>query len=159
MDIIYHPIGFVHSPFQDIQGMPIQPTGAAGVRGTVEILPELAEGLRDLEGFSHIILLYHFHRVRDVKLVVTPFMDSQPRGLFSTRAPKRPNPIGLSVVKLLRVEGHVLHVENVDILDGTPVLDIKPYVPDFDQHPVDRVGWLEGAKGRVRGKRSDDRFR
>ena len=159
MDIIYHPIGVVHSPFQDIQGMPIQPTGAAGVRGTVEILPELAEGLRDLEGFSHIILLYHFHRVRDVKLVVTPFMDSQPRGLFSTRAPKRPNPIGLSVVKLLRVEGHVLHVENVDILDGTPVLDIKPYVPDFDQHPVDRVGWLEGAKGRVRGKRSDDRFR
>jgi tRNA-Thr(GGU) m(6)t(6)A37 methyltransferase TsaA len=159
MDIIYHPIGVVHSPFQDIQGMPIQPTGAAGVRGTVEILPELAEGLRDLEGFSHIILLYHFHRVRDVKLVVTPFMDSQPRGLFSTRAPKRPNPIGLSVVKLLRVEGHVLHVENVDILDGTPVLDIKPYVPDFDQHPVERVGWLEGAKGRVRGKRSDDRFR
>jgi tRNA-Thr(GGU) m(6)t(6)A37 methyltransferase TsaA len=115
--------------------------------------------LRDLEGFSHIILLYHFHRVRDVKLVVTPFMDSQPRGLFSTRAPKRPNPIGLSVVRLLRVEGHVLHIENVDILDGTPILDIKPYVPDFDQHPAERVGWLEGAKGRVRGKRSDDRFR
>ena len=139
--------------------MPIQPTGAAQVRGSVEILPELTEGLKDLDGFSHIILLYHFHRMQGSKLTVVPFMDSQPRGVFSTRAPVRPNPIGLSVVRLLSIEGNILHIENVDILDGTPLLDIKPYVPKFDQHPVDRVGWLEQARDEVQSKRSDSRFR
>ncbi|MFQ5811954.1 MAG: tRNA (N6-threonylcarbamoyladenosine(37)-N6)-methyltransferase TrmO [Anaerolineae bacterium] len=159
MGISYRPIGIVHSPFTDIEGMPIQPTGAAGIRGTVEVFPEFAEGLRDLEGFSHIILLYHFHRVQESKLVVTPFMDPQPHGVFATRAPKRPNPIGLSIVKLLSTEQNVLHIENVDVLDGTPLLDIKPYVPEFDQPRVDRVGWLEQAKGRVQSKKSDGRFR
>ena len=139
--------------------MPIQPTGASGIQAIVEVFPEFAEGLRDLEGFSHIILLYHFHRVQESRLTVTPFLDSQPRGVFATRAPKRPNPIGLSIVKLLGVEQSILHVENVDILDGTPLLDIKPYVPEFDQHPADRVGWLEQAKGSVQRTRSDDRFR
>jgi len=91
--------------------------------------------------------------------VVIPFMDSEPHGVFATRAPKRPNPIGLSVVRLVSIEGNVLHIKNVDILDGTPLLDIKPYVPEFDQPAVERVGWLERAKGEVRGKRSDDRFR
>ena len=138
--------------------MPIQPTGAREVRGTVEILPEFIEGLKDLDGFSHIILLYHFHRVKGVSLSVTPFLDSQTRGLFATRAPRRPNPIGLSIVKLSRIEGNVLHIENVDILDGTPVLDIKPYVPAFDQYLDSRVGWLEKVKDKVREKRSDDRF-
>ena len=159
MEIRYQPIGVIHSPFTTIEGMPIQPTGAAGIRGAVEVFPEFAEGLKDLAGFSHIILLYYFHRVQGVKLVVTPFMDSQPRGVFATRAPKRPNPIGLSVVKLLRIEQNVLHIENVDILDGTPLLDIKPHVPEFDQPRVDRVGWLEQAAGRVRSKKSDERFR
>ncbi len=159
LTIDYRPIGVIHSPFQDISGIPIQPTGAAGVQGHVEILPELTEGLKDLDGFSHVILLYHFHRVQEMKLTVTPFMDSVPRGVFSTRAPKRPNPIGLSVVRLLRVEANVLHIENVDVIDGTPLLDVKPYVPDFDQQPAERVGWLEGAKGKVQRKRSDDRFR
>lgn len=159
MEIKYQPIGVIHSPFKDIEGMPIQPAGAANVRGTVEVLPELADGLRDLEGFSHIILLYHFHQVQEAKLVVTPFMDSKPHGVFATRAPKRPNPIGLSIVKLISIEHNILHIENVDILDGTPLLDIKPYVPEFDQLAVERVGWLEQAKGKVRGKRSDDRFR
>ncbi len=139
--------------------MPIQPSGAAGVRGSVEILPELVEGLRDLDGFSHIILLYHFHQVQEFKLTVLPFLDSQPRGVFATRAPVRPNPIGLSIVRLLSVEGNILHVENVDILDGTPVLDIKPYVPAFDRPPADRVGWLEQARDKVQSKRSDSRFR
>ncbi len=139
--------------------MPIQPAGAAGVQGTVEVWPEFVEGLKDLEGFSHIILLYHFHRAREVRLTVVPFMDSEPHGVFATRAPKRPNPIGLSVVRLIRVERNVLYIENVDILDGTPLLDIKPYVPEFDPLPVERVGWLERAKGKVQGKRSDDRFR
>jgi tRNA-Thr(GGU) m(6)t(6)A37 methyltransferase TsaA len=158
-ETIYRPIGTIHSPFKEIEGMPIQPTGASKVRGSVEILPELAEGLKDLDGFSHIILLYHFHGVQASKLTVVPFMDSQPRGVFATRAPVRPNPIGLSVVRLLSVDRNVLHIENVDVIDGTPVLDIKPYVPEFDHHSVDRVGWLERARDKVRNKRSDSRFR
>jgi len=159
MEISYQPIGIIHSPFTDIEDMPIQPTGASGIRGTIEVFPEFAEGLKDLEGFSHIILLYHFHRVQESKLVVTPFMDSQPHGVFATRAPKRPNPIGLSIVKLLSIEQNILHIENVDIIDGTPLLDIKPYVPEFDQHRADRVGWLEQAKGKVHSKKSNSRFR
>ena len=159
IEISYRPIGVIHSPFTDIGGMPIQPTGAPGIRGTVEVFPEFAEGLKDLDGFSHIILLYHFHRAQESKLVVTPFMDPQPRGVFATRAPKRPNPIGLSIVKLLRIEQNILHIENVDVLDGTPLLDIKPYVPEFDQPRADRVGWLEQSKGRVQSKKSDSRFR
>lgn len=158
-EIVYRPIGTIHSPFKEIAGMPIQPTGACNIRGSVEILPELAEGLQDLDGFSHVILLYHFHRVQGTKLTVIPFMDSQLRGVFSTRAPVRPNPIGLSIVRLLSVEGNILHIENVDILDETPLLDVKPYVPKFDQHPVDRVGWLEWARDKVQSKRSDGRFR
>jgi tRNA-Thr(GGU) m(6)t(6)A37 methyltransferase TsaA len=159
MEITYRPIGTVHSPFKDIEGMPIQPSGASQTQGWIEISPEFVEGLKDLEGFSHIILLYHFHRVQEAKLTVVPFMDSWPHGVFATRAPRRPNPIGLSIVRLLRVEHNILHVENVDILDGTPLLDIKPYVPDFDQYPAERVGWLERARGKVQNKKSDDRFR
>ena len=159
MEVSYRPIGVIHSPFTNIEGMPIQPTGASGIQGTVEVFPEFVEGLKDLEGFSHVILLYHFHRVEGAKLVVTPFMDFQPHVVFATRAPKRPNPIGLSIVRLLRIEQNILHIENVDILDGTPLLDIKPYVPEFDQPPADRVGWLEQTKGEVQSKRSDGRFR
>ena len=158
MEISYRPIGVIHSPFQQVAGMPIQPSGATGVQGTVEVLPEFEEGLKGLEGFSHIILLYHFHRAEGYSLTVTPFLDSEVHGLFATRAPRRPNPIGVSVVRLLRREENILHIENVDILDGTPLLDIKPYVPAFDQHPAERVGWLEGAEGRVQEKRSDERF-
>lgn len=158
MKITYRPIGVIHSPFKEIAGMPIQPTGAREVRGTVEVLPKFVEGLKDLDGFSHIILLYHFHQAKGVSLSVTPFLDSQTRGLFATRAPRRPNPIGLSIVKLLSIERNVLHIENVDILNGTPVLDIKPYVPAFDQYPDSRVGWLEEVKEKVREKRSDERF-
>jgi len=159
MKVTYQQIGTVHSPFQDIRDMPIQPSGASGIRGTVEIDSEYVAGLKDLEGFSHIILLYYFHQVRESKLLVVPFMDTERRGIFACRAPKRPNPIGLSVVKLLSIEGNILHVENIDILDGTPLLDIKPYVPEFDEHPAERVGWLEQARGMVLNKRSDARFR
>ena len=158
MKIEYHPIGIIRSPFEQVEGMPIQPAGASLIQGRVEVFPEYGEGLKDLDGFSHIFLMYHFHQVNGPELIVTPFMDSHPRGLFSTRAPKRLNPIGLSVVKLLRVVGTVLHVENVDILDGTPLLDIKPYIPQFDQHPADRIGWLQGARNKVKEKRSDRRF-
>ncbi len=158
MRIEYRPIGTIHSPFKTTRGMPIQPSGAESIRGTIHIHPEYSEGLKDLEGFSHIVLLYHFHRCQDTKLTVIPFMDSQARGVFSTRAPSRPNPIGLSIVKLRKIKRNILDIENVDILDGTPLLDIKPYVPEFDQYPADRIGWLEQARGTVRRKKSDNRF-
>lgn len=156
--ISYQPIGIVRSPFAGVENVPIQPTAAAGVRGTVEVFAEYAAGLKDLGGFSHVILLYHFHRVTQARLSVIPFLDREARGVFATRAPSRPNPIGLSIVRLLGVEGSVLHIENVDILDGTPLLDVKPYVPAFDHHEVERTGWLEAARESVVGKRSDDRF-
>ncbi len=157
--LLFRPIGIIHTPFKELQNMPIQPSGAAGIRGTVDLYPEFAEGLKDLDGFSHLILLYRFHESRGYRLTVTPFLDSEPRGLFATRAPKRPNPIGLSIVKLIRIRECSLDVENVDILDGTPLLDIKPYVPEFDHQQDCRTGWLEKARGRVKKKRSDERFR
>lgn len=156
--IQYRPIGVLHTPFQDIAGMPIQPAGAAGVYGTAEIFPEFAPGLQDLEGFSHVIVLYHFHRAPAPKLLVTPFLDTELRGVFATRAPARPNPIGLSVVRLLAREGSILHLEAVDMLDGTPLLDLKPYIPAFDGGAADRVGWLEQAQARVHVHQSDRRF-
>ncbi|RLG40287.1 MAG: tRNA (N6-threonylcarbamoyladenosine(37)-N6)-methyltransferase TrmO [Thermoproteota archaeon] len=157
-EIRYRPIGIIHSPFKDVRGMPIQPTGAKGIFGTVEVFPEFCEGLKDIEGFSHIILVYHFHRSKGYSLLVKPFVDDQKRGVFATRAPRRPNPIGISVVRLVRVEGCTLHVEGVDILDGTPLLDIKPYVPEFDARNNVRIGWLEEKVHFVRKKRSDDGF-
>ena len=117
-----------------------------------------AEGLGDLEGFSHVILVYHLHEVRRMDLTVTPFLGAAPHGVFATRAPTRPNPIGISIVKLSRIEGNVLQIGNLDVLDGTPLLDIKPYVPDFDQATDVRVGWLEAARGKIRSAKSDDRF-
>jgi tRNA-Thr(GGU) m(6)t(6)A37 methyltransferase TsaA len=152
------PIGVIHSPFKDLAKMPIQPAGAAGVWGTVEVFAEYRAGLKDLDGFSHIILLYLFHRSQGFKLEVIPYMDTQPRGIFSTRAPVRPNPIGLSVVHLDRVDNGVLYVQNVDVLDGTPLLDIKPYVPEFDVHESLRTGWLEQVRKTVKDRISDDRF-
>jgi tRNA-Thr(GGU) m(6)t(6)A37 methyltransferase TsaA len=139
--------------------MPIQPSGADKVQGRIELWSELTPGLKDLDGFSHIILLYHFHQVQGEELVVIPFMDLEARGLFATRAPKRPNPIGLSIVKLIGIADSTLYIENVDILDGTPLLDIKPYVPAFDHYSVERVGWLGKTREDVRNKRSDNRFR
>jgi tRNA-Thr(GGU) m(6)t(6)A37 methyltransferase TsaA len=142
-----------------MEGMPIQPAGAQGVKGTVEVFPDFRAGLKDLDGFSHIILLYHFHRSGEFNLEVVPYMDSERRGLFATRAPARPNPIGLSVVQLDKVADGVLHIQNVDVLDGTPLLDIKPYVPEFDR-PVDiQIGWLGRAGRSAATTRADDRFR
>lgn len=153
------PIGVIHTPFEDTEGMPIQPSGAKGIRGTVEVLPEFAEGLKDLEGFSHVTLIFHFHRAKEHRLIVTPFMGTEPRGVFATRSPSRPNPIGLSTVRLIAVRGNVLDIDGVDMLDGTPLLDIKPYVPEFDSEVEIRLGWLERHRGRSRNPRSDDRFR
>ena len=159
MKIEYHPIGIIHSPFTELSGMPIQPAGAAGVEGTVEVFPKYNDGLKDLEGFSHVIMLYHFHRSKGFKMHVVPFMDSTPRGVFATRAPKRPNLIGLSVIKLQKIQDNILYVENVDILDGTPLLDIKPYVPEFDEQTEVRAGWLEEARKEVSKRKSDQRFK
>ena len=154
-----NPIGIIHTPFRQLEGMPIQPAGAAGVKGTVEVYEKFRAGLKDLDGFSHIILLYIFHRSQGFKLEVIPYMDTQPRGLFATRAPKRPNPIGLSTVELDRIENGNLHVRNADILDGTPLLDIKPYVPEFDNYARIRAGWLENVRKTVDERKSDERFR
>ncbi len=156
--IVYEPIGIIHSPFKDIKGMPIQPTGAKGIAGTIEIYPEFAEGLKDLEGFSHIILIYHFHLSKGYSLKVKPFMDENLRGVFATRAPKRPNPIGISVVKLRKIEGNILNIEDVDIIDCTPLLDIKPYVPEFDVQEIEKIGWLSQKAEKVHKFKSDERF-
>jgi len=156
--VIYRPIGVIRSPFPKPRGAPIQPAGARGVAGRVELRPEFEPGLRDLEGFSHLILIYHFHLARGYDLEVVPFLDQESRGLFATRAPRRPNPVGLSVVRLVRIEGPALEVEDVDVVDGTPLLDLKPYVPGFDAPEKVRCGWLEeraGAAGRIR---ADERF-
>jgi tRNA-Thr(GGU) m(6)t(6)A37 methyltransferase TsaA len=161
MTIRFAPIGTIHSPFTALAGMPIQPAGAAGVTGTVVVLPAYAQGLLDLEGFSHLILLYHLHRSRGCQLEVVPFLDRVSRGIFATRSPARPNPIGLSVVRLKEVSGNLLLIENVDILDNTPLLDIKPFVPDFDlPQPLDgvRAGWFDSAPRTAIDTRADGRF-
>ena len=151
-------IGVIHSPFKNPRGMPIQSKGAKGIKGVIDINPEYVIGLKDIQGFSHIILLYQFHVSKGYSLTVKPFLDTRTHGVFATRAPRRPTAIGISVVKLLRVEGRLLHIENVDILDGTPLLDIKPYVPEFDIPEVTRIGWLFGKKGKASKKRADGRF-
>jgi len=158
IEISYRAIGIIHSPFTDLRNMPIPPAGASSAPGTAEVFPEFEEGLKDLEGFSHIILIYHFHQVKRVDLTVIPFLDSKPHGVFATRAPTRPNPIGLSIVKLRSIEGCLLQLENVDVLDGTPLLDLKPYFADFDRPHGAKSGWLEKAKRKVQGARSDNRF-
>jgi len=152
--IVYEPIGIIHSPFTEARGMPIQAAGAEGVSGSVELLDEFCAGLKDIEGFSHIILVYHFHLSTGYTLEARPFLDDVPRGIFAMRGPARPNPIGISVVRLVSVDRCTLHVEDVDIVDGTPLLDIKPYVPDFDWRPADRIGWLTLKSKGVRRKRS-----
>jgi tRNA (adenine37-N6)-methyltransferase len=156
--ISYKPIGIIHSPFSDTIGVPIQPSGAKGIKGAIELMPEFAEGLRDLEGFSHIILIYHLHLSKSFSLKVKPFLDDQLRGVFATRAPKRPNPIGISVVRLKEIKGNILHIEDIDIVDGTPLLDIKPHVPEFDIREAVRIGWLTEKVGKASRKRSDSRF-
>ena len=151
-------IGVIRTPFTKLQGMPIQPCGAKDVIGEVIIEPAFKEGLKDLDGFSHIYLLYHMHKVTRTKLTVVPFMDTMPHGVFATRSPVRPSRIGLSIVELLSMEENRLKIRGADILDGTPLLDIKPYIHAFDC-PVDAsCGWMTAERGDVEDKRSDHRF-
>jgi len=155
VNIEVKPIGIVHSPHHQAEGTPLQPRWAEGVEGTVEVFAEFAPGLRDLDGFDRIWLLYWFDRARAAQLEVSPFRDCQTRGVFATRAPSRPNPIGLSCVHLIAIEGPMIHVAELDVLDGTPLLDIKPYVPDCDVFPIERIGWYANALG---SRTADDRF-
>jgi len=155
---VMQPIGTIHSPFDKLEEMPIQPKGAAGVIGTVELEEQYGAGLADLNGFSHIYLLYLFHKVQRTALTVTPFMDTSPRGVFATRSPLRPNHIGISIVRLLGVEKNIVTVQGIDILDGTPLLDIKPYIAAFDAVQQSCSGWMKGSEDEVAGKRSDRRF-
>ncbi len=152
------PIGIIHTPYSQLEEMPIQPGGAKESIGTIEFLSQYATGLRDLEGFSHIYLLYHFHQAQRTELIVTPFMDTIPRGVFATRSPLRPNHIGLSIVELITIDKNRIKVRGVDIVDKTPLLDIKPYIKNFDTITDSRSGWMTANAEEVAAKRSDGRF-
>jgi len=143
MKIEYNPIGIVHSDFKDLKGMPNQPSQAKGTVGVVEVFPQFQEGLKDLDGFSHIILLCHFHKVIEYQLSIFPSSETKLRGLFSTRSPRRPNPIGFSVVQLDKIQENRLIIADLDILNGTPVLDIKPYFREFDSEKEIKTGWFK----------------
>ena len=145
MDYKMSPIGVIHSPYTEKSETPIQPSRSQAI-GRVELYPKYNDGLQDIEGFSHLILLYVFHRSSEYSLQVTPFLDDKTRGLFATRYPCRPNPIGLSTVRLLSRDANVLEIEGVDVLDGTPLLDVKPYMPEFDIHQDVCAGWYETRK-------------
>ncbi len=157
-DITYRPIGIVHSPFLKAEGTPIQPAAAMNTEAIIEIFPEFCEGLVDLEHFSHIFILFHLHRATKRDLKVIPFLDTKPHGVFATRSPGRPNSIGVSVVFLNKIEGNKLYVQNIDILDGSPVLDIKPYIPKFDVFETSKNGWFENNLQKLEDKKDDGRF-
>ncbi len=157
-DIIYKPIGIIRTQFKESNGTPIQPAGARGSEGKVQVFPKYTKGLVDLDGFSHIILIYHFHLAQKGKTSVRPYMDEQTHGVFATRSPARPNKIGISVVELIKVKGEILHVKDVDIIDNTPVLDIKPYVKEFDEPGRTVKGWLGQRIHRLQSARADGRF-
>ncbi len=157
-EIKYRPIGVVRSRFKEPRGVPIQSVAASGIDGKVEVFPEFVEGLKDIGGFSHIILLCAFHMTKDFSLIVKPFVDNKLHGVFATRAPSRPNPIGLSVVRLLSVDKNVLHISDVDIVDGTPVLDIKPYIAQFDVRNPEKMGWFDARAHKFENMKDDGRF-
>jgi tRNA (adenine37-N6)-methyltransferase len=158
-EITFKPIGMIHTAHKKPSGMPIQPHGAKRAKGTIELDAELVPGLTDLDGFSHLILIYHFHQVKGHKLYVVPFMDDKPHGIFATRAPVRPNPIGISIVKLKKVEGNLIYFEGADMLDETPLLDIKPFFSQFDNRPDAVSGWLDKKENlNALDFKSDGRF-
>jgi len=156
--IIYNPIGIIHTPFSSAKGTPIHPEASKDATGWIELLPEFEDGLKDLSGFSHLILTFHFHKIQGVNLSPVPYLDTKSRGVFATRAPSRPNPIGLSIVKLNKIAGNILHIQEVDMLDGTPLLDIKPFIPHFQPTEDVRIGWLAPKIGKLKKARDDGRF-
>ncbi len=157
-EIIYKPIGVVHSPFKEPKNVPIQAAASKGTYGTIEIYPEYVEGLKDLEGFSHIILLYHLHLIKDCSLMVKPFLDDKLHGVFATRSPGRPNKLGISIVRLTGIENGILNIQDIDIVDGTPLLDIKPYVPKFDYRRNAKIGWFKDKINKLDSAKDDGRF-
>ena len=156
MEMPFYEIGRIHSQYKQATGTPIQPCRAGCSPGSVILRPEFADGLTDLSGFDRIWLIYWFHRASPAKMNVVPYRDTVERGLFATRVPARPNAVGMSCVRLLSVEGCVLQLGEVDILDDTPLLDIKPYVPHYDNYPVQRCGWLDTVPDKP--VVADDRF-
>jgi len=146
-DIVYRPIGVIRSPFDSSKTAPHQPTAARGIKGRVELLPEYQEGLRDLSRFSHIYLIYHLHQVRGYSMTVVPHLHQEARGVFATRSPHRPNPIGVSLVRLGRVHDTTLEIFDLDMIDCTPLLDIKPFVPRLARRHGVRIGWLKSLFG------------
>lgn len=157
MTINFKPIGYLHTPFTTLADMPIQPASSNAGEGYAEILPEFEEGLAGLELFSHVILIYFFHQQTKTRLTVTPFLDDAQYGVFATRAPSRPNPIGISIVKLKKIDGCKIYLGKLDMLSGTPLLDIKPYIPGFDQKENAGSGWLNNKE--ISGQHSDERFK
>lgn len=155
--ICYKPIGIVHSKFKDSTEVPIQPVFSKD-EGVIEVYPEFLDGLKDVGGFSHIYLIYHLHLSKGFSLKVIPFLDNVERGVFSTRAPKRPNNIGLSILEIKKIEGNKIHVLGIDIIDKTPVLDIKPYVSLFDSKSDTKDGWFSGKELGNKTYLSDNRF-
>ncbi|MBN2186950.1 MAG: tRNA (N6-threonylcarbamoyladenosine(37)-N6)-methyltransferase TrmO [Dehalococcoidia bacterium] len=146
--ITYESIGVIHTPFKEQASTPIQGVFAPDSKGEVEVFPQYIDGLKDIAGFSHLILIYHFHLAEGYSLITRPFLDNESKGIFSIRHFNRPNPIGISVVRLDNVKGNILKIGEVDIIDGTPLLDIKPYMPDFDVRHNVKKGWYEDARNR-----------
>lgn len=158
-EYVFKPIGLLYTPYNSKEGVPIQGVFDRKSEGRAEIFGEYEPGLKDIEGFSHLILLYVFHQSKGFDLVCRPYMEDRMHGVFAIRAPRRPNPIGLSVVRLEGREGNTLYLAEVDMLDGTPLLDIKPYVPTFDHREDAKVGWMEGTfRNAEHRKISDNRF-
>jgi len=156
--ISYKPIGIIRSPFTEAKGTPIQAIAAQEFVGSIEVDPEYIAGLKDIEGFSHLILVYHFHLITESALLVKPFLDNELHGIFATRSPSRPNTIGVSIVGLIKVEGNKLYIKDVDIIDGTPLLDIKPYVPEFDIRETEKTGWFGKNVHKLSHTKDDGRF-
>lgn len=160
MQITLTQIGTIHTPHKAIGNMPIQPVGAKGIEGFIELTPGLVEGLKSLDDFSHLILFYHFHEIKGYELMVKPFMDNKKHGIFATRSPKRPSPVGISTVELKKIEGNKIYFEGADMLDGTPLIDIKPFFRQTDNRPDAKSGWLDSKDENIaRTHKSDERFK
>ncbi len=158
--IIFHPIGVIHSPHKVMSKTPIQPVFCSDIKGTVVLDAEYAEGLKDLQRFSHIYLFYYFHQSQKTCLRLKPYLSDQEHGIFATRAPHRPNKLGMSLVRLMKIKDNILHVKDIDILDGTPLFDIKPYIQRFDSRENTRAGWQDTIPddvASVRGLRNSER--
>jgi tRNA-Thr(GGU) m(6)t(6)A37 methyltransferase TsaA len=156
--IVYHPIGVIHSPLKTPAGAPLQSVSGKLLKGTVVVFPKYVPGLKDLAGFSHLILISHLHLSSRPSLIVRPYLENVEHGVFATRAPARPNPIGISIVRLRKIRGGTIFVQDLDLVDGTPILDLKPYVPQFDTRRARKIGWLTRSISKLDHTRADARF-